>query len=122
MIIEDQDTYYLLTKFDSQSNKYAGNFASLLRWHSNESINTDKIINFLKTRGLIKQQIDSTTSKPNIEITENGYKFIRKYANKKQRDAFNEWAIFLKNIGWLITFIISIVCNIVTLLKLFRVF
>jgi len=56
-----------------------------------------------------------------VSLTIFGYKFLRKYNRKVKIENFYTWSTFLKNIFWILSFIISILLNVYFILKIIGV-
>ena len=117
MIISDEEIAHVLSILKNRGPVQNSIFTAIIAkefhhipsGHFRQRMTNDDLVQYNKS--------DNT-----ISLSKAGYGFINKYNKKIKRDDFNQWALFLKNLVWIIGFILSILLNIYLFLKVNNVF
>lgn len=117
MKISDAEIFELLRNLDLDKSKTHESFINICKFTVPELV-SGNIISKLIWDSLITWNEKSKT----VSMGPKSKKFIRKYKCRKRRDTINEYTKFLKNLSWLLAFIVSILANIFYVLKFYGVF
>ncbi len=120
MIISDEIIFHVLLILKKESPVDNSHFinAILVTELKNTNISPNDFIAKATQLKFIQYHENDRT----ITITKEGLQFIKKYSCKLKRDEFNKWALFIKNIFWIISYITLILLNIFQFLKIMKVF